>query len=171
MSSSSNTNPLLTHGSCFAAGTQVHTIEGLRAIEGLQVGDRVLSQNTSTGALSFRPIVAVHHNSPSPTLKLSLGDEPIIATGIHRFWIAGKGWTMARDLKPGETVRTVGGTARVEAVETGTVQRVYNLDVADDRNFFVGKQGFLVYDFSFVQPVETPFDRQPDLASLASKTR
>ena len=115
--------------------------------------------------------MAVHHNAPSPTLKLSLGDEPIIATGIHRFWIAGKGWTMARDLKPGETVRTVGGIARVEAVETGAVQQVYNLDVADDRNFFVGKQGFLVYDFSFVQPVETPFDRQPDPASPASKTR
>jgi hypothetical protein len=159
------------HGACFAAGTQVHTIEGLKDIEGLQVGDRVLSQNTNTGALSFRPVVAVHHNSPSATLKLTLVNESIIATGIHRFWVAGKGWTMARDLKPGDTVRTVGGTARLEAVEPGKVQPVYNLDVAEDRNFFVGKQGCLVYDFSIVQPVETPFDRQPDLASLGSKTR
>src|SRR5262249_8998669 len=128
-------------------------------------------RDTRTGALSFRPIVAVHHNAPAATLELSIGGVRIVATGIHRFWVAGKGWTMARDLKPGDAVRTVTGITSVGAVEQGSVQPVYNLDVADDRDFFVGRQGFLVYDFSLVQPVETPFDLQPDLASLATGKR
>jgi len=159
------------HNSCFAAGTSVQTIDGPRPIESLQVGDRVLSQNTSTGALSFQPVMVIHHNPPSPTLQLRLGGETLIATGIHRFWKAGKGWTMARDLKPGDTVRTVGGSARLESVEPGKVQPVFNLDIAENRNFFVGKQGCLVYDFSIVQPVLAPFDHVPDLTSLASTSK
>ena len=104
-------------------------------------------------------------------MKLDLGGESIVATGIHRFWKAGKGWTMARDLKPGDIVRTVGGTARVESVMPDKVQPVYNLDVAENRDFFVGKHGCLVYDFSIVQPVVAPFDHAPDLASLTSTSK
>ena len=55
--------PPRTHWACFAAGTPVHTIDGPRAIDQLQVGDRVLSQDTTTGALSFQPVVAIHHNT------------------------------------------------------------------------------------------------------------
>jgi Pretoxin HINT domain len=159
------------HSSCFSAGTAVHTISGPQAVETIQVGDRVLSQNTTTGALTFQPVVAIHHNQPTATLKLYLGGETIVATGIHRFWKAGKGWTMARDLKPGDIVRTVGGTARVESVGSDKVQPVYNLDVAENRDFFVGKHGCLVYDFSIVQPVVAPFDHAPDLAALEPKAK
>ena len=166
--------PLYTsppHGACFAAGTSVQTIDGARAIEQVQVGDRVLSQDSTTGALSFQPVMLIHHNPPSPTLKLQVGEETLVATGIHRFWKAGSGWTMARDLKPGDIVRTVGGLARLESVEAGNVEPVFNLDVAQNRNFFVGKHGCLVYDFSIVQPVLAPFDRVPDLTALATTSR
>ena len=89
--------------------------------------------------------------------------ETIVATGIHRFWKAGKGWTMARELKPGDRLRMVGGTVQIESIETDKTQPVHNLDVADNRDFFVGAKGLLVHDFSFVQAVLEPFDRQPDL--------
>ena len=101
-----------THTACFAAGTLVVTIDGPRAIESIQVGDRVLSQDPTTGLLSFRPVVAVHRNRPTPTLRIAVDGETIVATGIHRFWKAGKGWTMARDLKPGDRLRVVGGDGR-----------------------------------------------------------
>ncbi len=156
------------HTACFAVGTPVHTSKGPLAIETLQVGDDVLSQNTTTGALSFRPVVAIHHNKPAATLKLRLSGETIVATGIHRFWKAGQGWVMARDLKTGDAVRAVGRTVRVESVEPDAVQPVYNLDVAENRNFFVGRCGCLVYDFSIVQPVSAPFDQPVDLVSLRS---
>ncbi len=145
--------------SCFAAGTVVRTIEGPRAIETIHVGDRVLSQGTSSGQLVFQPVVAIHHNAPAPTLRIAIGGETIVATGIHRFWKAAKGWTMARELKAGDRLRMIGGTATVQSVEPGKPQPVYNLDVAENRDFFVGTKGLLVHDFSFVLPVAAPFDQ------------
>jgi hypothetical protein len=127
----------------------------------------VLAQDPETGVLSFRPVLAVHQNRPSPTLRIAVDGETIVATGIHRFWKAGKGWTMARDLKPGDRLRILGDTIDVRSIQPDANQPVYNLDVADDRDFFVGGKGLLVHDFSFVQPVPSPFDRQPELASLA----
>lgn len=157
------------HTACFAAATPVRTLEGLRPIESLRVGDRVLSQNANTGAISFQPVLAIHHNPPAATLKLKFGSETIVATGIHRFWKPGEGWTMARDLKPGDAVRVLGGSRALDAVEPGEVQPVYNLDVAENRDFFVGEQGFLVYDFSIVVPPNAPFDA-PAVAAAEGST-
>src|SRR5262249_23425733 len=163
------TNPPipLPHSACFAAGTLVHTLDGPRPIESIQVGDRVLSQDPSAGVLTFEPVVAVHHNEPAPTLGIGVDGETIIATGIHRFWKAGKGWTMARELKAGDRVRVIDGVMQVRSIETDSTQPVYNLDVARNRDFFVGTKGLLVHDFSFVQPVQAPFDRHGNLVAPA----
>ena len=144
--------------SCFAAGTPVRTLLGMRPIESIQVGDQVLAQDVTTGALSFEPVVALHHNSPKPTLRIDLGDEAFVATPIHRFWKVGQGWAMARELKPGDTIRRLGGTARVVSVAEEKVQPVFNLDVARSRSFFVGASGALVHDNGLVDPVIHPFD-------------
>jgi hypothetical protein len=72
---------------------------------------------------------------------------------------------MARDLKPGDRVRALGSVSEVEAVETSPSQPVYNLDVADHHDFFVGRKGLLVHDSDFVRPVPVPFDREPVLAA------
>jgi tetratricopeptide (TPR) repeat protein len=157
------------HHSCFAAGTLVHTLDGPRAIESIQVGDNVLSQNTTTGALLFRPVVAVHVNKPQPTLKIAVDQEAVVATGIHRFWKTGSGWAMARDLKAGDHLRKVGGVVEIRSIDDDATQPVYNLDVAENRDFFVGKTGLLVHDFSFVQPVLAPFDRLPEPSALTSR--
>jgi hypothetical protein len=154
--------------SCFAAGTPVQTLNGPRPIEDLKIGDRILTQDTTTGALGYQPILAVFHNPPAATLRVRLGGEAIVATGIHRFWKAGKGWTMARDLRPGDAIRQLGGIARVEAVETEAVQPVFNLEVARGSSFLVGKAGSLVHDNSLVLPVPEPFDAAPNFAPVVS---
>src|SRR5262249_35605054 len=46
--------------SCFGAGTLVNTVSGPRAIETLQVGDEVLTQDVATGALRYQPVLVVH---------------------------------------------------------------------------------------------------------------
>jgi hypothetical protein len=161
------TLPPGVHSACFAAGTIVQTIDGPQAIESIRVGDRVLSQGTTTGQLAFQPVIATHRTPSNPTLRIAVGDETVVATGIHRFWKAGTGWTMARDLKAGDRLRIVGGTIDIRSIETDKVQPVYNLDVAENRDFFVGATELLVHDFTFVQPVLQPFDRTPELGSPA----
>lgn len=147
--------------SCFGGGTPVMTLAGTRPIESLLAGDQILTQDTTTGRLSYQPIVAVFHNPPNQTLRIDLGDESIVATGIHRFWKAGRGWTMARELKPGDTVRSLGGLTKVRSVEADLVQPVYNLQVADGKTFLVGRAGTLVHDNSLIETVTEPFDAAP----------
>ena len=146
--------------SCFAAGTLVQTLGGTRKIESLSVGDRVLSRDPQSGELSFQVVLATTVRPRAQTFKLVIDGEPIVATGIHRFWKAGTGWVMARDLKPGDRLRKVDGVALVQSIEPDINQNVYNLNVAENRNFLIGNTGVLVHDVSFVLPVDEPFDQQ-----------
>ena len=91
--------------SCFVAGTPVRTINGHRPIESLRVGDELLTQDVTTGALSFQPVTGVHHNAPSKTIRVALDNgETVTASTFHRFWQVGKGWAMAKQLRVGNTL-------------------------------------------------------------------
>ena len=155
-------------GSCFAAGTPVWTDRGPVAIERLQMGDLVLSQDEATGALAYRPILKAHHNPPSETLRIVIDGEAIVSSAFHRFWRVGEGWAMARDLEPGDVVRALGRTAAIASIEPDEKQPVFNLDVDGTRSFFVGESAALVHDNSLPEPGRSPFDRVADLAAVVS---
>jgi hypothetical protein len=157
------------HHSCFAAGTLVQTLGGPRNIESILPGDRVLAQDTSSGALAYQPVLATHVNGPAGTLRIKIDRETIVATGIHRFWTAGRGWTMARDLKAGDHLRMIDGIVTIQSIEPGPTEKVYNLTVAENRDFLVGTAGLLVHDYSFVLPVSEPFDRLGSSTPVAAK--
>jgi hypothetical protein len=154
--------------SCFGAGTVVWTLEGNRPIEQVRAGDQVLSQDTKTGQLSFQPVVTAYHNPPNATYRIELGGDSIVATGIHRLWKAGAGWVMARELKPGDRLRSATGVIEVTSVQTEQVQPVYNLQLAGGDSFLVGTKGVLAHDNSLVSPVEKPFDRVLPVGDQAS---
>ncbi|AGA24526.1 Protein of unknown function (DUF1557) [Singulisphaera acidiphila DSM 18658] len=164
-----NSNGYVRRVSCFGAGTPVHTLSGIQPIESLSEGDQVLAQNLKTGALGYQPILVVHRNPPSPTHRIALGDETVVSSDFHRFWKAGQGWVMARDLAAGDKVRTFGGLVRVKSIETSEVQPVFNLDVADDADFFVGRQGALVHDNTLPDLRQVPFDALPSSLEITSK--
>jgi hypothetical protein len=151
--------------SCFQAGTLVRTLTGDQPIESIRAGDQVLGEDGETGKLEFHPIVAVYHNKPNQILRISLGDDVVGATPIHRFWKVGKGWTMARELKRGDAIRALGGVARVISIENGPVEPVYNLKVAGGSSFFVGHRKLLVHDNSLVETVHKPFDAPGELTA------
>ena len=150
--------------SCFAAGTPVPTRDGTIAIESIRTGDQVLSQDVTSGTLAFRPVMAVHHNPPDKTLRVTLDNgDSVVASRFHRFWLAGIGWVMARDLKSGDVVRTFSGLARVVKVSAAPVQPVFNLDVAESRTYFVGKSEMLVHDNTLPPPARGRGIRSPEL--------
>ncbi len=146
--------------SCFAAGTPVRTRDGRKPIETLLVGDQVLAQDVTTGSLGFHPVTVVHHNAPSATIRLALDNgDALVASVYHRFWCAGIGWKMARELKPGDTLRTYAGLAKIVSTQPGLVVPVYNLDVAEARTFFVGNHDALVHDNTLPDPRLKAFDQ------------
>ncbi len=69
---------------------------------------------------------------------------------------------MARELRPGDILRTFTGLAKVVSTEPGPVVPVYNLDVALARTFFVGEHDALVHDNTLPEPRQKPFDRVPN---------
>ena len=152
--------PLIT--TCFAAGTPVRTLDGPRPIEAIRVGDQVLSQDATTGALGFQAVVFLHHNPPGKTLRVSLSSgESLVCSVYHRFWKANAGWAMARELNPGDTLRTLGGLVKVARVEPDAIQPLYNLDVSGPRSFFVGSSDVLVHDNTLPDHRLKPFDALP----------
>jgi hypothetical protein len=148
--------------SCFAAGTLVQTISGRQPIETLSIGDQVLSQDARTGELSYKPVIEVYHNPPNATFRIQLGNETIVSSQIHRFWKAGEGWVMARDLRAGDRLRTLNGIETVASISNGDVVPVFNLSVADNADFFVGKTSVLAHDNSIPGLRERPFDALDD---------
>jgi tetratricopeptide (TPR) repeat protein len=156
---------------CFAAGTLVRTPDGSCPIERVHVGDLVLSQDVATGALDYSPVLVVHHNKPSETLRTTLTNgETLVSSVYHRFWRSGSGWALARELKPGDKLRTLGGQVCVASIEHGSVVPVYNLDVARKHSFFVGHDCTLVHDNTLPDARLQPFDELPVLKPVTSGT-
>lgn len=131
---------------CFPAGTPVRTEVGLRPIETLRRGDRVLSQHVGTGELGYKLVLDTTVRKPSPSVHITCDAQKITATLGHPFWVIGKGWTMAKDLSVGDRLHSIDGGITVTETQPADDVKAYNLVVADNNNYFVGTVGVLVHD-------------------------
>jgi len=139
---------VITGPSCFPAGTPVLTIFGSRPIEQIKMGDRVLSQDVSSGELVYKPVQATTLRPATPLVNLSMGGESILATPGHPFWVIGHGWRMAKQLKEGDLLSTTQGVLSIKEVSESRPAEAYNLVVGDLHNYFVGQANLLVHDNS-----------------------
>lgn len=139
--------------SCFPAGTKVWTESGVRNIETVKAGDRVLSQDPETGELAYRVVLNTTSRPDAELLKLQLTDETITASIGHPFWVNKRGWQMTKELKSGDVLHTLDGCVELQQAERLPGKAtVYNLVVADWNTFFVGLSGVLVHDVTYRQP-------------------
>jgi hypothetical protein len=111
--------PTFWRVSCFAAETPVWTETGLKPIESIRIGDRVLSKNIETSELAFRPVLKTTIRKAKPLVVVRSTDEEIKATGGHQFWQSGQGWVKARDLSAFGRLHTVTGNAVINDVRPG----------------------------------------------------
>ena len=151
-------------GDCLALGTFVLTETGLTAIEDVAIGDRVIGCDAETGCLALRPILRKIVRPEGRLLKIRAGGKEFQASRGHAFWVAGRGWVKARDLREGMQLHTVRGTAPVESIAPGAVQTTIGLAAADYHTFFIGKGMVLTHD----NTIRPPTDRVvPGLAGKA----
>ena len=101
----------------FKAGTPVWTLAGVQPVEALRTGDQVLAHDSDTGKWSYQAVLAVRQGVRQPIKKIKFSGASIETTGVERFWVAGTGWVLAGDLKPGDATRSPSGLRRVTAVE------------------------------------------------------
>ena len=153
---------MLVQCECFLPGTLVWTDIGLRPIEQLQAGDRVLTCNPQTGVISHQSVMTTTVRPAEETTRLRLPGEDIVSTNGHPVWVIGKGWQMAKNVKAGDKLHGIRGVVEVEAVEPGPGSEVYNLIVDGVHNYFVGRRGVLAHDNTMRRP--TPCDVPGHLA-------
>ncbi|MFO0924518.1 MAG: polymorphic toxin-type HINT domain-containing protein [Pirellulales bacterium] len=132
---------------CFAAGTLVQTENGLREIEEIQVGDRVLAQSIETGELALKPVLQTSKTTPTSVLRVITDGGNWTSSYGHSCWVAGQGWERTARLQPGMHLRTAQGTEEIRSIETLSSEvPTYNLAVADFHTFFIGESLALTYD-------------------------
>jgi len=141
---------------CFAAGTLVDTDSGLKPIERVRTGERVLSRDETTGVTAYEPVLALvrPHHRRIFELTLEVGGDGARHRVVFRVtddhpWrtLAGR-WTQTVALMPrDQVIRAQGPPARVISVRrTARFESTYNLDVAEFHTYFVGRDRLWVHN-------------------------
>ncbi len=128
---------------CFAAGTPILMADGTtKAIERIERGDRVRAvfHEEPEGPPSAGEVVDVYHNGPRKLVEVEVGGQVIRVTPKHPFYVRGRSWTAAAELRPGDSLRTASGgwIAVGSVVDNGQVEPVFNFEVAGLHTYFVG---------------------------------
>ncbi len=140
---------------CFVAGTLIHTRNGLKPIEQISAGDWVAARHelNADGTVGWRKVLETYQHGSKTVLDLTVRhptgeQETFTTTPNHRFFVNGREWRAAAELRPGDqfALRDGGtsqfvGTARAEGLRT-----VYNFAVEEDHTYFVGERGIWVHN-------------------------
>ena len=135
---------------CFVAGTLILTAAGLRAIESIRAGDRVLATDPESGITEEKVVVETYVRETGQLVHLWVGGELISTTPNHPFWVRGRGFVSAGELQAGEKlVNAAGEGCRIENIRREIVERqerVYNFQVEGFHTYHVGSIGVLVHN-------------------------
>ena len=135
---------------CFVAGTLVTTEDGFKPIEEIEVGDKVLSEDETTGEVAVKTVTETYVNETDELIHIGVNGETLSATPTHPFYVDKLGWTLARSLRAGDIlVLSNGELVTVEWVQHEILEspiKVYNFEVQDFHTYFVGECGVLVHN-------------------------
>ncbi|TGM03136.1 hypothetical protein EHQ76_10230 [Leptospira barantonii] len=150
-----------TNRTCFVAGTLVHTQDGLKKIEEIQVGDMVLSKSDISGEMSHRRVINTFVRQTDAVYKVSFEDGTELETTWNHpfrtqkadsigqeFKVENTKWTQAKDLVAGDVTLTAEGeTLKVASILIDQKEEtVYNFEVEIDHTYFVGELGIWVHN-------------------------
>jgi RHS repeat-associated protein len=151
---------------CFTAGTPVKTLNGDKPIEEIKPGDLVLSYNVESGELEYKQVVHTYIRESEYLYDLFIQGEgnALRVTANHPFFarpgcprIETEGlWIRVDELHSGlDVLRPDGAWVRVIKLQRVRGKfTVYNFEVADNHDYFVGKQGILVHNANYGTPVQ-----------------
>jgi len=166
---------------CFVAGTLVETEFGLRPIEEIELGDRVLARNPETGETALKSVTDLIRLNERQIWEVSLSgnngaSEFFETTDDHPWWVvdeAGQGsWKDTAELLAGMIVTTADNQTMIitKVLETDRIDATYNLTVANFETYFVGENKVLVHNCGKQQGLLQ--DQSPELRdALQGKAR
>ncbi|HEX3044270.1 MAG TPA: polymorphic toxin-type HINT domain-containing protein [Bacillota bacterium] len=140
----------LSGGICFTADTPILTKLGYKLIKNIQVNDEVYSENPETGEKGLKKVVRTFVNETSALIHIFISGTEIKATPEHPFWVMGKGWIRAGELKQNDQLLFYSGEiGLVSSIRTEKLLqpiKVYNFEVEDWHTYFVSERNILVHN-------------------------
>ena len=138
--------------SCFIAGTLVSLGTIFKNIEDIKIGDIVLSYNEQTKRNEYSEVLqTMIHVVNEEIYNLYIEDEVLSVTGIHKFLIKRNNyydWIPASELQINDQVFFADGTWHfVNEIKINLqFTTVYNFEVANNHNYYVGKNQILAHN-------------------------
>ncbi len=135
---------------CFTEETLIYTKDGYKQIKDIAVGDEVYSKNPETGEQGLKKVINVYVKEVNELIHLKVGDQEIKTTATHPFWVEGRGWIAAGELKLGDRLLMYSGEilevkeAFVEHLDKSV--KVYNFEVEDWHTYFVSVYNVFVHN-------------------------
>ena len=142
---------IIWHPSCFEKDTLVATPSGSYPIQDTVVGDYVLSKNLNTGAIESKRVLNIFVNETDELVHITTSNgERINCTPSHPFFVSSVGWIPANELHNSDSlINFEGEIVTVCNVEQEILQEpilVYNIEVEQNHNYFVGETPVLVHN-------------------------
>ncbi|GAX37790.1 DNA polymerase III subunit gamma/tau [Nodularia sp. NIES-3585] len=136
---------------CLTGDSLVLTDQGLVRIDNPSLkGKKVMSYNDSSGEWQFKQVVRWLDQGERQTLVIKTNNREIRCTGNHLIR-TDQGWIAAKDVKEGAKILSpvnvtewITSLETVESVHLAGVERVYDIEVADNHNFVAN--GLLVHN-------------------------
>ena len=139
----------MVNGACFTAGTLVHTKDGQVPIEEIELQDQVWAYHAERNQPILSRVLHRFKKTWHRFRQIITSTDTLLATNKHPFYIpALQRYIPADSLRKGMQVLSLAGTLlTVQATTTvDTVATVYNFEVANQHNYYVGKRGVLVHN-------------------------
>lgn len=128
-------------GGCFVAGTLILTPSGLIPIESITAGDIVESFDSETLVVSSQLVEETFVREAYELICINVGNEFIVTTLEHPFYVQKKGFVNAINLKVGDVLYTVNNKdIEIEQINYKSFDlpvKVYNFSVANNHTYFV----------------------------------
>lgn len=126
---------------CLTRETPFETKRGFLRMDELAEGDwvRAGDENDPNAPATWKRIVEIYRFEPKRIWHLHVEGRVIRTTDEHPFYVLGQGWTAAKDLRPGDLLRSENGRliAVEEIVDSGVEEEVYNFAVEEYHTYFV----------------------------------
>jgi RHS repeat-associated protein len=134
-------------GACFVQGTQILTDKGLKNIEDIKVNDVVFAYDIKNGKTVTKRVLTTFEREVNRLIKLEYGDEIVYTTSEHPFYI-NNSWVKAGELKIGDLflLNDKSSLPLRHITVIDSIGKVYNFEVENEHNYYVGKNSVLVHN-------------------------
>ena len=134
---------------CFTGETLIYTDKGYKAIQNIELGDKVYSFNLEQLEYEFKEVDKLINHMTDEIYEITLNNNEIIrTTWCHPFKVLNKEKTLVKDLEIGDQLITkddkVYYITKIEKLSKQEV--VYEIRVKDNYNYFITNSSIFVYN-------------------------